>query len=286
MIRLVICALALALAGCGGGGGGGSSSPPATPLPPHLIEYGYFSVGNDAQIATTAASVSFVFTRDDGTWSLPAYDAFRANATITELQQAKARGIPHAIVSIGWLTLTQQAGCTGSCYAPRPDAIPRLLAFKAQLDALGLTDMVIALYPADEPELRGLTDASLVPLLQSIKAAWAKPLAVIYGTSGPTPGLAAYDWISRDDYGSGTGVFKRLPQIRADQHWFLVPGGADPWREDPNPFVTLATGDPRIVAVVAFLYAPYEGGQGIGTNGMLTAYCAAGRQAIGKPGAC
>lgn len=284
MIRAALAAILISmfLSACGGGGGSSDNSSPQQPSSPpaaartDLVRVGYFGVDGD-QIAETADHVSFEFLRDDGTWSLPDYDSFRTSTDIVQMQEAKARGVSEAWVSIGYLVFTMAPGCTNTCYSVRADAIPRLLAFKAQLDAVGVADMVTVLYPADEPELRGLSDAKLLPLLAAIHAAWHGPkLAVIYGDTRSYPGLAGYDLAGKDDYGRADGVLEELPPIVPPQQNIIIAGGAGPWRNDPRPFCAYAVAHAAVYAIVGFTYyTPPAGagfGPGIRDDGMLPAY--------------
>jgi len=77
-----------------------------------------------------------------------------------------------------------------------------------------------------------------------------------------------------------------VARLRPDQTYLLVPGGGDPWRQDPEAFRRWAHSDPRCVGILAFMWA--ERGDdpknphmpGIGTNGMAEKYRAMGRELI------
>src|SRR5574337_170851 len=236
LIAALVTACSVLLSACGGGGqDGGTIGVPdsGTSIPNHgtprtaPLRFGYFWLDGD-QIAETADHVGYVFTQDSGDWALPQYDAFRAADTIVRLQQARQLGIKEAWVSIGWLVFTAHRGCTGYCYTPRPDAIPRLLAFREQLQAAGVDDMVTVLYPSDEPDSRGLSEQALAPLLTAIRAAWPVKLAVIYsGDNNRRPGLTTYDLVGVDHYDEGAGILDHLPPITGSQQYLLVPGGCD-----------------------------------------------------------
>jgi len=268
-LRLTVLAAALVLAGCGGGGSSTPSAPSTSVAPTAPIvraaplEFGYFGL---ADIAATASSVTFSHCVDWGDWTKDK-EAIKARI-IAQLQSAKAAGLK-AIVSTGFLTFDAGYKYLGTA---------ELATFKKQLDALDLSPIVIALYILDEPDTHAqLTDAIVVQCCTETRAAWpGTKLAVIYGPNGQTPGISAYDWIGRDDYGAGSGVLQRLPSIRPDQQWIVVPGGADPWRQDVTPFADFAEARGNVAAVIAFLYVDYGGGKGIGTNGAFPAYAAAG----------
>lgn len=262
--KYIALAVALALSGCGGGGG---SSPPNAPTPPVArvapLQFGYFGI---ADVSATAPSTTINHAVDWGTWGTDT-EAIKARI-IAALTACKAAGIS-AMMSTGFLTFTGAYAYTGTA---------ELVAFKAQLDALELSQVVIALYPIDEPDIHPtLTDAVMTKCYQETRAAWpGVKIAVIYGPNGQTPGISAADWIGRDDYGAGTGVFSHLPAIRPDQQWIIVPGGADPWKQDPAPFATFATAHNQVAVLMPFLYVDYVGGKGIANNGMLAQYVAVG----------
>jgi len=268
-LRLTVLAAALVLAGCGGGASSTPSAPsaPVAPSAPIVrtapLEFGYFGL---ADIAATASSTTFTFAIDWGDWTKDK-EAIKARI-IAQLQSAKAAGLK-AIVSTGFLTFDAGYRYLGTA---------ELATFKKQLDALDLSPIVIALYPVDEPDIHAqLTDAIMVQCCTETRAAWpGVKLAVIYGPNGQTPGISAYDWIGRDDYSAGSGELSRLPAIRPDQQWIVVPGGADPWRQDVAPFAAFAKSQPTVAVLMPFLYSDYAGGKGIGTNGTFPAYAAAG----------
>ena len=280
-MRLVL-ALALLLAACGGGGGSSNSNPAPSPIPPspHVLHYGYFGIDGN-QLAETADHVSFVLALDWGDWNSPGYDEFRTGQHIAQLQEAQARGIKDAWVAVGYLVFTARPGCLEYCYAVRPDAIPRLRAFRAQLQALGLDAMVSALYPVDEPDAHGISSDDLARLLSQIKAEWPAYLAVIYGDTGHFPALGSYDLIGKDKYGAGAGVLQELPPLTGQQRHILVPGGASPWRQDPQPFYDYAAAHADVYAIVPFCWFDRQPGEnsgpGIRSNGMAAAYTRIGK---------
>jgi hypothetical protein len=248
------------------------------PPPPRAgIEFGYFGV-DGAQVSETAAHVTFVHTPDWGDWDNAADRERIAQQTIAYLQEAQARGVRNAWLSVGFLVFDNAFHYRGSA---------ELVAFKARIEALGLGPMVVALYPVDEPELHGITSASLTAALADIRVAWPGPkLAVIYGDHGSYPALDAYDWIGKDDYGRGIPVIG----VRPDQRVIVVPGGTDPWRDDPESFYAYATANTNVVAIIAFVWFDHFGGtanRGIRSNGLSSAYCDVGmRIKFGPQGRC
>ena len=168
-------------------------------------------------------------------------------------------------------------------YRGNADAVRPLLE---QLRRLGMLDLVIGLYPADEPDLH-YSDQDVRSANHDLKTLCAEfpqlgacNLVVIYSDHYPV-GLDSFDWVGWDNYGAG-------PQVRPlgpSQRLILVPGGASPWRESPDAFVATAQTHPEVIAVLAFVYPNYSD-FGISTNGMAPAYCRAGRTLTQKAGPC
>jgi hypothetical protein len=265
-MKLTILAAALLLAGCGGGGSSSAPSAPAAPIAPVArtapLQFGYFGL---ADIANTAISVTFSHAIDWGNWNTDK-EAIKARI-IAQLQAAKAAGLS-VIVSTGFLTFSADYKYLGTA---------ELVAFKKQLDALDLSKVCIALYPIDEPDVHGISDSVMTQCFNETRTAWPGPaIAVVYGTRG-TPGIAAADWVGDDKYREGP----QFPTLRAGQRAITLPGGADPYRQDPAPFVAFAKAHAEVALVWAFLYVDYTGvngepEKGIGSNGLLASYSAAG----------
>ena len=167
----------------------------------------------------------------------------------------------------------------------------------------------IVIYPVDEPEQNkpgqpAVSDQEMLQALQMLrgviagipKLAQAK-FGVFYNcNSGSRPGLSSFDWIGCDNYDAGCNAIDQLTdpngnfQIRSDQRYMIIPGGADPWHEDPTCAVQKAQANSRIVAVVPFIWQTVtdQGNtyRGIRENGMRSAYCQAGRTLTGQNGSC
>lgn len=229
--------------------------------------FGYYG---PVPVAAVAPSINMVWV----------WDTFDHKAAIQQMQDAKAHGVGLVVLDVSSDLFTYPNH--------RYKGAGELVAFKARLAALNLSQMVVALVPIDEPDVNGIDDATMTQAIGDALRAWAEPIkvAVIYGTVGTTPGIAAADWVSRDDYWAGTAVTAELPPIRPDQNYFLVDGGADPYRQPAQPFYDVAFPDPRYVGMVAFLYDSYTFAghqyQGIGTNGELAEYTKTGCEVTGK----
>lgn len=271
---LLIFAVALLLAGCKGGGGGNSSSGPSAPMPPvprtEPLLYLYFGV-KDKQIEETADHVNAVWTPDWGDWETPGGRQAIADYIVAMLTEAKARGIHKALVTVGFLIFGNSRG------TPAYLNTTALIAFRERLASLGLADMVCGLYPIDEPDMRGVPDDIMRTVFRDVKAAWpGAKVWVIYGDHG-TPGISEADVIGTDDYPKAEGVLQKLPPLKGGQRWVLVPGGSDPWRNDPAPFATFAVTRNEVAAIAPFVWFDRTDEQGIErkgirSNGMADAY--------------
>lgn len=215
-------------------------------------------------------------------------------------------GEQHAIDSIRLMQLPVMLGVQYWMYdernVPKADGEAQLLAYLYRLNAAGVLKFVTDVYPLDEPDLFGTKVDDVIAVNAAVRRAFAtfgmRPrLSVIYGVSFTWPGVASYDDVGFDNYSAGSGIFyngdyARLKSVlRPDQNIWLVPGGADPWRQDPTQFINFAHGDPQVRGLINFVWFdsthPSQGyGKGIRSNGMAGAYCRAGREITGAAGAC
>jgi hypothetical protein len=264
----------LALAGCGGGGGSGFVPPqPPQELRTGLL-YGYYG-DCDTCLEEQAGHVNLAWVMG---WGKRAAWLDNVAAHLTE---AKQRGIPNAVLGIS------------PAYGDNPERDVRYV-----LDSLrvqGLLDGIVALYPVDEPDVNGIPAEKIVAtnaMLRRVMADYPEfahtKLAVIYGPRSDYRGIESYDWVGFDDYDQGAAVLE-LPlahlkaKLRPDQQVILVPGGASPWRQDPQPFFNVAESDARVVALVPFIWfdnAAPGVGLGIRSNGLRAVYCAAGKRVV------
>lgn len=261
----------LILAACGGGG----SSPAVGPvqqvptLRPDLL-FGYYA---GAEYALEQQDhVNLYMTRPWGSGGV----VWLAEV-LGQLQVARAGGARVLL------------GLPG---AYEPNAETELVAAWKRIREAGFADTVVALYPIDEPDVAGKSDAEVTAVNAMLKRVFDKPLAVIYGcATGRRPGWASYDWLGCDDYGVGcdnaTGgtLWAFASGLAPHQRLILVPGGADPWRQDPACFAFKAHTDPRVVLLMPFLWQDHAAdgvGRGIRSNGLRKAYCEAGRAIRGE----
>lgn len=270
-MRLAAVALALCcfLVCCGGGGGGGSSSTPeVTPSTPRTdrVLFGYF--GDDAtSVPETKDHISVDFITCFG-------------ATAPELTACVAKRMLQsqfkAIVTIAPLAYQ------GIVESPTLKA--DLRAFLMGLQSAKVLDRVIALYPYDEPDIVGISDATANRVNTDIRGVSSEfpelsgvKLAVIYSDHA-RPGFVTYDWVAWDRYGAGLGALSLYTQLLPGQRKMLLPGGS--YGEDPGPWLTAACADPLVVAIIGFLWVDGGPVTGIRSNGMAPLYRAAGQHAL------
>lgn len=250
------------------------------PLPAALrtdLWFGYFHTFDD-QIAQTRDHVNIVF---ESGWS-------GAQATAASMRDHGQRTI---------LNLSTECyDWANGAMLQRDDASDRIAATFSTLRTAGVLSQVVALYPIDEPDLTGKSDAGVLAMCATVrKAAAAFPelanvkIYVCYANKGTWPGISGADCVGMDDYPLGSGVLasplfvKMLSLLRADQQHFVVPGGADPFRQDPEAFRRYAHNTPGCMGILAFMWAQQHPGTlaGIGTNGMADKYRALGLELTG-----
>ena len=178
-----------------------------------------------------------------------------------------------------------------------PEAETNLRMLFVRLAAAGALQYVWALYPIDEPNttvairldirLANIicrTVASEFPELAGVK------LAVIFSGFDDTPCIEDYDLVGGDAYSRREKIFdvsimpwppksdydRLVSRLRPDQQAIIVPGGGDPWRQDPAAFFAKASQDGRIALVLAFLWIDRSDSgpthAGIRNNGMAEHY--------------
>lgn len=282
MRHLAAAALVLAalLAACGGGSGGGppasGSITPAPQLRTDLL-FGYY-YGRADFILEQVDHANLYFVAGD-----PAEQ-------VATLKAARAAGIRNLVLM---LPHANAAGAT-------PGAAERF-EWLMQLEAAGvLTEDIVAVYWIDEAntdrhrrtaaQLRD-QNAILRTVMAEFPALAGAKLATFYACPGDYPAIDSFDWVGCDDYGPGCAALDRYvePMRRAllrGQRLMVIPGGADPWRQDPACFEAYAHGHAEVVAIVPFIWQTVvdEGVtyRGIRENGMAPLYREAGRKAVGR----
>lgn len=261
------------ISGCGGGGGsagGGFGGAGATGTYPRSIPCGYFGVVDGQPQATAGVTLTWVM--DNSLWGDAAAQQWMEGKQVQWLQEARAQGATHAWLAVGYLVFDAHYRYQGTA---------ALAAFEQQLSALGNTIPTIDAFSiVDEPDVNGVSDAAMLEAEHGVQAVIpGAKIAVVYGTAR-YPGIGGATYVSRDDYGVGQGVLQELPPLAFGQSWFLVIGAANPYRQDPQPFLDFAESHNSVSAVILFTYQDYRDPQGkmqhgVGTNGLLAQYQAA-----------
>jgi hypothetical protein len=272
----------LALAGCGGGG---SSTPPSPQQPPAALRtdllFGYYGAV-DQTIPEVAGHVNLAWVMGWGS-----HGAWLENVT-AQLVQARQNGIRAVILHV-----PQAYNRGGTAESDVRYVFQSLLV-------QGLLDNIVALYPIDEPDVAHRSDAEVTAanvMLRRVMADFPSlhdtKLAVIYSAGNDRPGIASYDWVGFDDYNKrcdalGDGYTALKARLRPEQRLIVVPGGADPWDQDPSCFFARAQVDQQVIAIVPFIwFDDWEdvtnaggGPRGIRSNGMANVYCITGRRTV------
>ena len=297
-------------------------NPPPTPTGPY---FGYFG---DCTYCTaeTYQHTNLIFTACWGYInSDPALQDIN-NCIAARLVEAKQYGIPTAIVSVGHLVYigtdptNPQPPLGTLIYRGAGAAKPYLRNLFNQLRQNGVLTMVTALYPIDEPDLAlyntndskiSITNADIRAVASEYPELAGVKLAVIYSENFHFPGIASYDWVGFDSYKNDSIMFGYdgcdpengcvhypgpydyfLAYVGPSQRTMLVPGGAsapnDVFATDPVPFYNKLVADPKVIAMIPFLWQDVPGAQiiGIRSDGMAKAYCKVGLQVTGKVAVC
>jgi hypothetical protein len=162
------------------------------------------------------------------------------------------------------------------------------------LRAAGVLNQVVSLYPVDEPEVHGLDDRQVTNANTVAKRVMARypelantKIAVTYTSKQVLPGFATYDLIGMDDYGPGSDILvstawqEIMTKLTPKQRVFVVPGGASPWKQNPEAFIRYAQNTPQCVGILVFIWRDWDGHTGVVNNGMADTYRAAGRSIVG-----
>lgn len=265
------------------GGGGSAYSPPAPQTLRTDLLYGYYLTMDVKDAVATADHTNFVHEGLYGARSLADVIAsmkVHGKPVLLEMHDAAYTGWPH--------------------YVPRDetDTVAQATAIFDALRAAGLLQRVIALYPMDEPETKDLSDEQVSRANSALRLAASRypelggvKLAVIYSGSERMPGFASYDWIGVDAYDLGPGILASelwtgvMGRLGPKQRALLVPGGASPWKTDPEAFRRYAHSEPKVVGIIPFIWHwpdPEHERDGIDSNGMANVYRALGKGLTGN----
>lgn len=262
--------------------------PPAPPGPsrPGLL-YGYFGT-QDGQIAETADHINLVHIGAWGDWSTPEGREAMMADMCRWAHEALAGNVHRLMFTLDWCLFTQT---NPRKLLPEATAVQRLTTFFTRLMNEGLTANTYSWYLVDEPNISevNLSPAQLQTAIDTVKGVANSqvfpglanlPFAAIYGASnGAYPGVQLFDWAGFDNYGAPIftdGQYQHFKsQLRPGQKTILVPGGGDPWRENPEPFYNESQADTDVILIMPF---KWFGTDGIGANGMAPAYRAVGQR--------
>lgn len=262
--------------------------PPAPPGPSRDgLLFGYFGV-QDGQIADTADHVDLVHIGSWGDWTTPEGRESMMVEMCRWGHEALAAGVHRLMFTLDWCLFTQT---NPRKLLPEATAVQRLTTFFNRLASEGLDANAFAWYLIDEPTIPevNLSAAQLQTAIAEVKAtansqAFAQlsnlPIVAIAGGAGSAQDVVQlFDWVGFDNYGSPiftNGEYDAfVAKLIPGQKIILVPGGDDPWREDPMPFYDQAQADPRVILIMPF---KWFGTEGIGANGMAPAYRAVGQR--------
>lgn len=172
-----------------------------------------------------------------------------------------------------------------------PDAESSLRAHFQRLADLDLLRYIAVIYPVDEPDISVHTEqdvrqanATARKVMAEFRQLGRAKLAVIYA-NGPRWCIEDFDVVATDSYGdkeeifAEDGIYTELVKLlRPDQKTMIVSGGS--FGQDPKPFFNYAQSDPRVWAMISFLWADASGIQGIRSGAWKDAYVKYGRRTI------
>ena len=261
--------------------------PPEPPDPNRKLLYAYYGA-DSAQITSTYQHVNLVHIGAWGDWESAQGRINLINDIVAMAQQAKGANLP-VMLTMDFCLFEQT-----NPRVPLPGEVSRTYmdTFFTRLRNENLLDTVVAFYVIDEPNIHevAVSNQDMINTNNWLRAVagfyWDPtkplPLAVIYGAGGGNsinnlPGISTFDWCGIDNYGSNifsNGQYNTLlSQMRLEQQTIYVPGGSNPWREDPMPYYTRALQDPRVVMIMPFIWITPDG---IAGNGMAPQYEAVG----------
>jgi len=183
----------------------------------------------------------------------------------------------------------------GQKHTVRSDAEVLLRAFFQKLRDAEALKYVKAICPIDEPNntvanLDELTKG--VNIVRQIANEFTElaglKLATFFAADKPFMGQSLFDWVGYDDYDMRANLMlskkykEFVASLRTDQKVMLPPGAA--YGHDPIPWMDFAQLDPKVVAVIAFLWLDERnndvGAKGARSNGMGSIYLAVFKDAL------
>jgi hypothetical protein len=221
---------------------------PPTPILPvgqsrKGLRYGYYGYVDHADgasgpstTAETADHINLLFAMAWGDWTTFEGREALQQTLVHELVEAKALGIHEAILGVDYCVYTRDEAQTTYIARNPSDASSTLASLFEALKAADVLDMVVALYPLDEPN--SFTTVEQVTLVNQVCYNVMKvygmdcPLGVIFAHEPDWEMAAAYrpGLICADEYDRGAGIIDSYPAWQArlapDQKLFACPGCA------------------------------------------------------------
>lgn len=296
----------LTLGACGGGG-----SPVPDQIRPGTLAMYYGEIEGTIPRTCTHTNAALVA------------DWFPPEAIIVHMQQYKACGVRNLIVTVGNEIYTPDCKALARPASPRAhraaddpcvtwsyrgQAASRLAlrAFLQQMKDADVLDVVVGLYPMDEPSMHLHSEADVRAGVADSRAAAAEfgiapGIWVIYNTGAGVIAPDAYDALSFDNYDQGERIFKKRDLFH-DTEWsqltdvvdcsrqrlFLTLGGSDPWDTPPDgAFRDALQRDGCILGMAFFTSFNYDAAHpGILDNSMAQRYYDVGRAIKCADGSC
>jgi hypothetical protein len=171
----------------------------------------------------------------------------------------------------------------------------KLITFADRLRSENLIEQVWGMYVIDEPNKpeNALSAANVSQVCSTIRDVFshylltAPKLCITYWwTWDHFPGIESLDYAGFDNYGAPiftNGMYNHLrSQLKPEQKSIILPGGSNPWRENPDPFYEFAQNNLEVGMIMPFLWFdnPPEFPHGIVSNGMAPQYTAVGQKIL------
>lgn len=246
MFRAIL-AVALFVSGCGGG----SSTPVSGPIVPITtlradLKFGYY-FGNPLYMVEQADHVNLWWVVAGGIWHLE---------VAAQLQQARGAGIKNIVLHLN---------------TTDPAELRFQFGKLAEMGYLAGWDS-ITVYPMDEPDASGLSDADVTAKVTAIRQVMfdtpsllTAKLGVYYGcASGKRPGIKSFDLVGCFRYeSSGCAKLESdyaglRSQLSPGAKLWLLPGGAlingKEGRQDPACWASYAHRNPDVWGAPAFMW--------------------------------
>lgn len=245
------------------------------------LKFCYFGTQN-GDIVATQNHVNMVHIGAWGDWTTPQGRDVMVTQAIDWLREARTADLP-AMITVDFCLWAQT---NPRIMLPLETSRTYLDQYFSAIRSEGLLEQVVAFYVVDEPNIPevniGAQDlGNAVSWLETIASFyWPQPLptCAIYGwvnNGNDWRGVQHFDWVGCDNYGMDVSQIgaRVLQQLAPPQKLVVVPGGGNPWREDPQPFYDYAQAQPRVIMIMPF---KWFGSDGIGQNGMAPQYQAIG----------